>query len=486
MSIGRDLVAGRRESFKFALILILFVLISPLVSAQEDADEGPDNAVALFNQAQDLHEKGKFEEAIKLYDKAIELVAEFPEAQYQRGDAYLSVGRLSDAEKSVRLAVQHRADWSLALAKLGEILVRKHSSASEQDAAAIRKEASDVLRRAVESDKSNFPAYAALVELQLNSNETDSVLQATLGSIKSITEGKMSVPASIWAARAALEDRLKLRDASRSSIKRAIDADAKSRSVMLLGAQFALSDGDVDLAASRLAELKRSGEQNATVRLLEARILASSGKYSEARKLLDESGIKSAEAEKFRAELAAHSSMSTAELEALLAKEPKNVSYLARLCEKLRVPSPEKAIDYCRRAAEADQENIAHAVGLGGALVQARKFDEAIILLNKLVLFVPGNLTVRANLATSYSQLKRYREAKPHYAWIVENHPERPIGHFLLAVTHDNLGEYLDAMANYQQFLRVADPATNGLEIEKVNLRMPALEKLIKSTKGKK
>ncbi len=40
-------------------------------------------------------------------------------------------------------------------------------------------------------------------------------------------------------------------------------------------------------------------------------------------------------------------------------------------------------------------------------------------------------------------------------------------------------------MANYQQFLKIADPNDNKLEIEKVNLRLPTLEKLIKK-KGKK
>ena len=46
--------------------------------------------------------------------------------------------------------------------------------------------------------------------------------------------------------------------------------------------------------------------------------------------------------------------------------------------------------------------------------------------------------------------------------------------------------EFVDASANYQQFLRIADPESSKLEIEKVNLRLPALQKLIKDGKGKK
>jgi hypothetical protein len=44
----------------------------------------------------------------------------------------------------------------------------------------------------------------------------------------------------------------------------------------------------------------------------------------------------------------------------------------------------------------------------------------------------------------------------------------------------------MDAMANYQLFLKYADAEKNKLEIEKVNLRLPSLQKQIKEKKGKK
>ena len=44
----------------------------------------------------------------------------------------------------------------------------------------------------------------------------------------------------------------------------------------------------------------------------------------------------------------------------------------------------------------------------------------------------------------------------------------------------------MDAMANYQLYLRLADPEANKLDIEKVNLRLPQLQKLLKDGKGKK
>jgi hypothetical protein len=44
----------------------------------------------------------------------------------------------------------------------------------------------------------------------------------------------------------------------------------------------------------------------------------------------------------------------------------------------------------------------------------------------------------------------------------------------------------MDAMANYQQFLKLANPEESKLEIEKVNLRLPALQKLVKQSGRKK
>ena len=68
----------------------------------------------------------------------------------------------------------------------------------------------------------------------------------------------------------------------------------------------------------------------------------------------------------------------------------------------------------------------------------------------------------------------------------MDKQPNLPAAYYFLGITHDELGEYMDAMANYQQFLRLADPAASKLEIEKVNLRLPDAAKTAKGRKGKK
>src|SRR5687767_14326624 len=67
-------------------IVLVFLLASPMV-AQEGNDPSS-RAVAFFNSGQDAHEKNDLKTAIDNYEKALKVLAEFPEAELQRGNAY--------------------------------------------------------------------------------------------------------------------------------------------------------------------------------------------------------------------------------------------------------------------------------------------------------------------------------------------------------------------------------------------------------------
>jgi Flp pilus assembly protein TadD len=143
-------------------------------------------------------------------------------------------------------------------------------------------------------------------------------------------------------------------------------------------------------------------------------------------------------------------------------------------------------LEYCRRASEASPDSVQPVIGYAAALVQAKQYADAVIVLRRLITIAPDNSTARANLATALFQLKRYPEAKTEFRWLTDHRPDQPIAYYFLGIVHDHLLEFADAAANYQQFLRLADPGSSKLEIEKVNLRLPAVLKLIKEGKGKK
>jgi tetratricopeptide (TPR) repeat protein len=150
----------------FNKISSIFCLLPPqqssdrLAQAQTEESSAGDaqhQAVALFEQGQNAHEKGDLNGALKFYQEALKLFPEFPEAEYQRGTALISLGNLAEAEKAFRRAVELRADWSLAWAKLGEVLVDRHSAGNSARFGRIK----TALRR-------NRPRFTKAIELDVN------------------------------------------------------------------------------------------------------------------------------------------------------------------------------------------------------------------------------------------------------------------------------------------------------------------------------
>lgn len=485
MFLDRILILSRKLTAVAVLMLATHFVSSTVVA--QDNDEPAEDPVAIFNQAQDLHEKGDLAGAIKLYDKAIELTESFPEAQYQKGTAYLSLNKLEDAEASFRKAIDDKKDWSLALAMLGETLVRRFLAVSANDGInsdKLRNEATAILRQAIELDPNSFPAYSALADLQINGGSPKAELGNTLASVRAVTDGKMKLPSSIWTTRAALENALGDRKQARVSVRNAL-SDKKNTAALRMAAELAIYERDDEQARAFTEMLVRLQPDDPKTYFIRAKLAAAESRFAEALDLLAQIKVPLRQADELRQSLTAVTKRGKAELENLLVDDPKNIAGLAGLCKLYRLDSPDKALEYCRRAAEAEPDNVDHSIGFGAALVQMKQYDAAASLLIKIKALLPENASVRSNLAGALYQLKRYSEARDEYRWIADKFPERPIAYFLLAVSHDQLGEFVDAMANYQQFLKLADPKVNQLEIEKVQLRLPSLEKQIKEIKKK-
>lgn len=473
----RRLTCFMTESRRF--ITVVFLIALPFImSAANNAQTEPDDredAVAVFNQAQDAHEKGDLTAAIELYKKALKIVPEFAEAEYQSGVAYLALHNSEQAERAFRRAVEIRPDWTLPMTGLGSLLVERGQFA----------EADTLLTRSVELDPQNFPAFAALAELRLKTKASPATLQGLLDKLSPLTV-KANPSASLWSARAALENALGKRDAAKSSLINALAIDPKNLFALTELANIAFAEGDTVRASEVVDKIEKIAPTTGTTKLLRARVLAADGKTAGALKLIETIEPATPGVAEFKARLLVAGSDNALELEKLLAADQKNASILGRLCKLHRVDNPPKALDYCRRAVESDPKNIDHVIGYGAALVQARSFDSAVGLFRKLIAVAPDNSTAHANLASALFALKRYNEAKVEYQWLIGRQPDLVAAYYLLGITHDHLAEYLDAMANYQQFLRLADPAKNQLEIDKVNLRLPALQRQLKDSKGKR
>ncbi len=462
--------------------LFIFIPVVAVFSVVAQTGDEPDLAT-MFRTAQDVHEKGDYAKAIELYKKILEAAPGLPEAEYQIGSAYLSLRKTAEAEEAFRNASNSRPDWSLPLTALGDLLVRKYKtvSAGGSDAQAIRTEADDVLQKAIKLDADNIPAWVALADLQAACNAPAETIKATLTKLRELSDGKANIPASLWVVRSILERSQNDTAAAKESLKRALAAAPDDRGALILLGESELRAGDVYAAGEIVRRLEADGASDPSFILFKARLLSAEGKPEEASKIL--SSVKTAEAQKLSDSLRVATSEDAPDLERRLKDDPKNAAILGRLCVIDRIAAPEKALEYCRRASEADPENIAHAIGYSGALIQAKQYAQAAALAKKLIEFAPDNATARTNLALAYFELKAYAPAREQYQWLVDHKQGLPVAYYFLAITHDHLADYRDAVANYQLFLRNADPAKHKLQIDQVTLRLPAVEKLARQSK---
>ena len=456
------------------MLLVMGVAVIALFTKTpaQDGDDSP-NAVSIFNQAQDLHEKGDLKGAIVLYDKAVQAFPEFPEANYQRGVAELALGNQNEAEISFRRAVELKPDWSLAMISLSSLLVKKAEYG----------EAEQFLKRVTDIEPQNPAALVALAELHWKRKAPPEVLQNLLISITNVTS-KANPTAALWSAKANLETALGNKSNARASVVKALAIDPKYRNALFQAADFALTDNDIE-RAKQIAEKLEAQTDPDSLNLLKANISAAEGNLDEAIKWLDEIKTPGPDGNDLRSRIAAARATNAAQLEKLLQANNNDPSIVGRLCTLYRRDDPAKALAYCLKASQLEPNNVSHAVGYGAALVQAKQFESAVKVFTRLLKIAPENSTIHANMATALLQLKQYPEAKAEFQWLADAQPKAAAPYFFLGIVYDQLDEYPDAMANYQQYLKLADPVENKLDIEKVNLRLPLLQKQIKNGKGK-
>ena len=470
--------ASRSHSYLArALGLVVIAICSQFAYAQsEDSTNNETDPVKLFDRGQDAHAKGDYKKAIELYEAAIKLKPEFPEAELQRALALLVTNRKAEAIEGFDRAVTLRPNWSLALPMTLDSII------GDPD-----KEAEPILRRAIELDHDNIDAITALAVLRQRSKDLTEAVKlmrdATL--LKDATS-------QTWRRRAYIEYALGDIKAAVTSITRALEIEPKQTTMHYDRARFLLEMNDRAAALADLEAMKPIPTTDASFATDIAQLYARAGKPDESLHLLDalsESDRKRPEVIALRADISGDGGSSVeqrAALEQLLAKDPNNVRLLDRLGSEYRRIDPAKSVSYYFRALQIDPKNAKYATGYAAALIQLRRFDEAEAILRKVLSAEPDNYTAHANLALALYELKRFTEAVPEYEWLASSRPEIAATYFFIATAHDNLAEYELALDAYQKFLSHADPTNNKLEIEKVNLRLPALRAQIQRRQGKR
>ena len=464
-------------------ILLLALTSAAPVRAQTEEAFGDDatDPVRLFERGQSAHARGELEKALGFYEQALKVRPEFPEAQFQRGNALTALGRLEDAEAAFRAAISLKKNWSLPYSALGALLMR-----SQRDT-----EAEQLFRQALTIDAHDGVALRMLAELRLHANDPKEALELAKRAT-AIPEA----PASSWIVLALAQKAAGDKIAARTTLDRVVADDPHNPAALIERADLLTDEKQFDLAIADLtaaAKLK-PGDRGVQSRLADT--YQKAGKPEQAASVAKAAGLEvpkpansdgvSGTPEEIEAANSADPAVARKALENLLEKNPRNAALLSRLGASYRTDNPARSLEYYRQAAELKPQSPEYALGYASALVQARRFADAVVLVRQVVRADPQNYAAHANLATALYELKRYGEALTEYVWIVSAKPEIIVAHYFIATAHDYLGEYPEALASYEKFLAAADAKTNQLEIEKVRLRLPSLRRQIQLGEGAK
>jgi len=472
-----------RANFSRVLASVLLVLLASVANYAQSDDDDID-PVKLFELGQNAHARGEFERAVEFYGQALALHPEFPEAEYQMASALLSLGRQPEAEKALKRATLIRPDWALPFASLGDLLVRQKRYS----------EAEPFLLNTLKLETDNPVALIALAEMRLQTKASRDVLMKLLNQLR-VATSNAKANTGLWLARGSVERALGETDAALTSYACAVNLNPKSNTAgaaLIARAEILASTGQIEKAIDDAKAAHRIAPSSIYVSTALARLYLQVGNCGDAEKTLDEldaSTGRPSETASLRSVVTlecAKGEKERALLETALTREPRNTEVLARLCLLLRKVDPPRALEYCRRALEVQPDNVDYGTNYGAALVQARRFENAVVVLRRVLEIAPDKFVAHANLAIALYELKRLPEALVEYRWIRNTKPETTATYFFIAIIHDKLGQFQEALAAYEDFLRRADASDFKLEIEKINLRLPSLRNQIKRGEGVK
>ena len=449
--------------------------------SQEAFGDDATDPVRLFERGQSAHARGELEKAIGFYEQALKVRPEFPEAEFQRGNALASLNRLPEAEAAFRAAISYKKNWALPHSALGALLLRQSRD----------KEAEQSFQQALAIDNKEGLALRLLSDIRLRAGDPKSALEFAKRAT-AIPEA----PAAAWIGLAVVEKANGDKLSAKTTLDRVLTDEPQNLAALMERADLLLDEKNFELAIADLKAASKLKPDDKAVLSRLAYALHQAGKNDEAAVAAKAAGLEVQQPngatgvvgtpEEIEAANATDPVVARKALEKLLEKNPRSAMLLGRLGASYRTEDPARSLEFYRRAAEIQPDAPEHALGYGAALVQARRFPEAVQILKQVVKATPDNYVAHANLAIALYEAKRYPEAISEYEWILTNKADVVVAHYFIATAHDYLGEYPEALASYEKFLSLADPKTNQLEIDKVKLRLPSLQRQIKLGEGVK
>src|SRR5437764_6169964 len=280
------------------LALLAIALCFQAVRAQtDDATNGETDPVKLFEKGQDAHAKNDYKLAIQLYEAAIKLKPEFPEAEFQRAMALLVTNRKPEAMEGFNRAVTERPNWATAYSKFGSFL---GSYGNDPTAA------EPILRKAIELDNKDDFAMVVLAEIRARSGDVNEGLKLVRAATSQPT-----AKSSTWRKRAFIETLAGDKMAALASLDHALTSEPKDLGARYDRARLRLDVNDREGAVADLRVLEQAGFGRELSDAFDyAQLYERAGKREDALRLLDalpEKDRRTPEVMALRAELTSES-----------------------------------------------------------------------------------------------------------------------------------------------------------------------------------
>ncbi len=451
-------------------------------------------AAALFEAGQNAHQRGELERAVELYGEALKRDPSLWQAEFQRGAAYSSLSRLVDAKASMLRVIGQLSGFADApearqVSARAQILLGEIALAESNPA-----EAEKSFRRGLELNPQAARAHAGLAEVLLGGGKRAEAIAEAKAAIEAGDDraGIYSLLGEAQTLSGKYEEAL-------ASLNEALKREPKNAIALRYRAEAYLARTDLKAA---IADLRASVEIEpiTPTRLRLAGALISAKQYDEAISLYRE--ILQAEPSNNEARTALAAAMiesgkgdeAIAQLESLIKSEPNRADLRAQLAELYLPAQPEKALEQYLAAAKIEPSQPQHQIGVAAALVKLKRFQEAVSVSRQALAQNPKAdvaYFAHTNLATALFELDDFQNAAREFIWILDHQSKRgdqkrtAITLYFLGICLDKLGDYQQALKAYEQFLTIAS-SDNQLEIDKVKLRLPSLQRQIKEGKGKR
>lgn len=485
--------------------IFLFIIIGllPLYSAAQSkqsnrpADKNAESentdafrqAAMFFETGQAAHQRGELEKAIENYAAALKLDPSLWQVELQLGLANLSLNRLADARKIISHAIEQLTQYENS-SEQRVALARAHVALGEVALAeAKREEAENAFHRALELNPKAARAHTGLAEIKLNNNQnTEAIAEAKsaleAGDQRASTYallGEALTRAGQYAEALLVLNELLKREPHNATALRyraEIFASRKDYGGAINDLRAAITAESRLLDRLRLAELYAQAKQYEEASALYQQILKDEPTSNEARTGLSVLLLESGKA-----------SEAIGQLEKLLEADPQNATIRAQLAELYLPKQPEKALEQYMAAAKLAPNNLSYQIGVGTALIKLRRFQEAMPVLQSVLAERPKEEVAyfaHTNLATALFELDDFANAAREFVWILAHQRQQKrvaVTLYFLGICFDKLGDYEQALKAYERFLSLAT-AENQLEIDKVKLRLPSLQRQLKEGKG--